>query len=245
MNSTRTEGRARWALQWIAPDNLPVEAVILGRVVQAPPSRGDDGTVHLVTPAAGRLLVGVATEPRKALARLDQVHGDCVAFVTASGTSPATDAAVTTTRGLPLTVRTADCVPVLIASRRGVAVAHAGWRGTAEEIAGKTLARLLEATGENPRDVAAFIGPSIGPCCYVVGSEVADRFDPAYITPSRAGARLDLVRVNRSQLEAGGLPGGRILESGLCTRCHQHLFHSHRGSGGKKGRIDAIISLAG
>lgn len=231
-------------LRWIAPEGLPIEAGVLGTRV-APGGAVAPPSLVRTSPAAGGLSLGVELAWTSPPARLDQVHGVAVAVVDRPGVTPASDAAVTIVPGLPLTIRTADCLPVFVAGRRGVGLAHSGWRGAVADIAGATVDALAALSGERPRDLVAFIGPAIGPCCYEVGPEVAGQFDAAFLSPGRTNPRLDLVAVVRAQLEGRGLPADRILESGFCTRCHQHLFHSHRGSGGKKGRIDATILLRG
>src|SRR5512140_80657 len=254
----------RWVLAWTPPAGIAARARVLGRSVAASPvdALPVSGALRVESPA-GFLSFGIGGPDAAEPARLEQVHGNRVAVVTAPGVTRATDAAVTRVPGLPLTVRTADCVPVFLAAPAGVAVVHAGWRGTAAEITLAAARELLALTGHRPSDLAAFIGPSIGPCCYDVGPEVAAEFDPVFLLaphpgrsdraaaihgtapPADAGRRprLDLWRANRAQLEAAGIPAARILEARICTRCHQHLYHSHRGSGGKKGRIDAAITL--
>jgi YfiH family protein len=234
----------RWVLRWIAPDDLPMEAGVLGTRVALGGAVARPSLVR-TSPRAGHLSLGVEPAGTAAPARLDQVHGVHVAVVDRPGVTPACDAAVTIVPGLPLTIRTADCLPVFVAGPRGVGIAHSGWRGAAGDIAGATVDSLTALSGDRPAHLVAFIGPAIGPCCYEVGPEVAGQFDAAFLSPGQVNPRLDLVAVVRSQLERRGLPPDRILESGFCTRCHQHLFHSHRGSGGKKGRIDATIRLRG
>lgn len=88
------------------------------------------------------------------------------------------DALVTRTRGLLLTMQTADCVPILLADprRRVVAAIHAGWRGTAARIAEKAVGDLRMHFGTRPQDLWAAIGPAIGVCCYEVGPDVAHEF---------------------------------------------------------------------
>lgn len=236
-------------LAWTPPAGIAARARVLGRDVA--PFQHSALESRLSAPAgeAGFLSLGLGHGGAAEPARLEQVHGNRVAVVSGPGLTRAADAAVTGVPGLPITVRTADCVPVFIAGPAGVAVIHAGWRGTAAGIALAAARELLAITGHAPRDLAALIGPSIGPCCYDVGPEVAAAFDAAFLVPGRARGspagrpRLDLWRANRAQLEAAGIPAGRILEARICTRCHQHLYHSHRGSGGRKGRIDAVITL--
>ena len=115
------------------------------------------------------------------VAALRQIHSDVVHCVDANWTSeeaPQGDALITRKRGVLLAVQTADCVPILLADtkNRAVAAIHAGWRGTLRRIAEKTLGRMRMEFGTGPEDVIAAVGPSIGRCCYEVGSDVAKEF---------------------------------------------------------------------
>ena len=116
------------------------------------------------------------------LVAIEQIHSDVVHRITsATPTIPTVakgDALLSDVPGILLAVQTADCVPILLADRRRRAVAaiHSGWRGTLLRIAAKTLGRMRMEFGTSPQDVVAAIGPSIGRCCYEVGSEVAAAF---------------------------------------------------------------------
>jgi YfiH family protein len=153
-----------------------------------------------------------------------------------------------------LTVRVADCVPLLIADRRtgAVAAVHAGWRGTASRIAPAVVGRMHDEFGTAPEDIVAAIGPSIRACCYEVGPELVDAFREAgasdreladWFSPRGASDRLvlDVARATRDQLAAAGVPDARILDSGLCTCCHRDLFHSYRRDQGLAGRMVGFI----
>jgi polyphenol oxidase len=114
---------------------------------------------------------------------LRQIHSDIVHLVSAVDTSAAEeplqgDALITRERGVLLAIQTADCVPILLADKkhRAIAAIHAGWRGTLSRIAEKTLGRMHMEFGTRPEDVVAALGPSIGRCCYEVGSDVAKEF---------------------------------------------------------------------
>ncbi len=112
---------------------------------------------------------------------LQQIHSDIVHVVNsakAPGEPLVADALITRERGVLLVIQTADCVPILLADTKSHAVAaiHAGWRGTLQRIAAKTLGRMQMEFGTHPQDVIAALGPCIGPCCYEVGSEVAKEF---------------------------------------------------------------------
>jgi YfiH family protein len=110
-----------------------------------------------------------------------QFHSDVIHVVADRGVPsepPRADALITQVPGLLLTVQTADCVPILLVDtrRRAIAAVHAGWRGTLSRIVEKTLGQMRMSFGTRPADVIAAMGPSIGPCCYEVGPEVAQAF---------------------------------------------------------------------
>jgi YfiH family protein len=118
------------------------------------------------------------------LVTLRQFHSDVIHVATSPASdasnadAPRADALATRTAGLLLGIQTADCVPILLADTRHrvVAAIHAGWRGTLARIAVKALGRMRMEFGTRPRDVVAALGPSIGRCCYEVGSDVARSF---------------------------------------------------------------------
>ena len=113
------------------------------------------------------------------LVTLRQIHSDIVrVFSRAPVKVQQADAAISRRAGLVLSIQTADCVPILLVDvrRRAVAAVHAGWRGTLRRIVMKALGRMRAEFGTKPGDVIAALGPSIGPCCYEVGPEVAQAF---------------------------------------------------------------------
>jgi hypothetical protein len=170
-----------------------------------------------------------------------QVHGDRVHTAEEPGTVPDTDAAITGRPGLILSVQVADCAAVFLvdAKRRAAGLAHAGWRGTAFQIASKTVQAMTDVFGCNPCDLIAFLGPSIGPCCFTVGSETSGQFHPKYVRDGK----LDLWQCNTDQLLQLGLKPERVVSSRLCTACHPEWFYSHRKSGGKTGRMLAVLGI--
>jgi len=149
------------------------------------------------------------------------------------------DALVTARSGVLLGVRTADCVPVLLADTRTRAVAaiHAGWRGTAGNIAAAALRQMTERFGTRACDVRAAVGPSIGACCYTVGPEVASRFATwcSILGHSTETERLDLQQVNRLQLELEGVES--VWVSGECTYCAAERYFSFRREREEAGRM--------
>lgn len=187
-----------------------------------------------------------AAELTGPVALVNQVHGAAVLTVT-GGAGPLAvmgdaDALVTLSPGVPLAIRIADCVPVLLAvagPTPGVAAVHAGWRGTAANIVQATVDVLCDATGATPEDIVAAIGPAIGPCCYEVSQEVADAIGDA--RPGERGRpHVDLRAANARQLRARGVT--TIDTVGPCTRCSAEHY-SHRGDGALTGRQVGLIGL--
>jgi polyphenol oxidase len=135
--------------------------------------------------AANRVKFAAALPANEmSLITLRQFHSDVIHIAAApvanasNADAPRADALASRTQGLLLGVQTADCVPILLADTRHrvVAAIHAGWRGTLTRVAVKALGRMRMEFGTRPRDVLAALGPSIGRCCYEVGSDVARSF---------------------------------------------------------------------
>jgi len=179
------------------------------------------------------------------------MHGSVVRVVKAQAgevqLAPA-DGLVTAQPGIMLSMRFADCVPILLHDprRKAVGLVHAGWRGTLQNVVAAAVRAMSEHLGCAAQDITALIGPSIGPCCYEVGAEVAQAFSAALpeLSPAllhRDGRRLylDLWQANHRQLLAAGV--GQVYNMELCTACHRDLFFSHRGDGGRTGRFGVVL----
>lgn len=178
------------------------------------------------------------------IAFMDQVHGDRIAEATESGIYPATDAIVTQSNRLALTVRSADCAPILLyaPAEHTIAAIHAGWRGTASRITEKTVRHLVEEYGIETEYLFAYIGPAAKKCCYEVGEEVVEALNGQSIERHNGKAMVDLQELNRTQLLEAGLKTENIEIDDLCT-IHNSVFHSHRRDGQKAGRMLALIYL--
>ncbi len=156
------------------------------------------------------------------------------------------DALVTAQVGRSIGVRTADCLPLLLLDRRTRAVAaiHAGWRGTAAQIARNTVEKLRQDHGSRPGDLYAAIGPFIRPCCYEVSPEVSELFAqwPKSVQSSpECKPRLDLAEANRRQMLDAGVPGAQIFDCHLCTYCLADRFFSFRREPDNPGRMVSSI----
>lgn len=160
-------------------------------------------------------------------------------------TLPDCDALITGQKGLTLTVRTADCLPIFIWDRSGrsAAMVHAGWKGTHQKIAAKTVARL-KRLGSDPADLRIVFGPAIRSCCYEVGPEFLERFPAETFKPNRRGRhQFDLTLANRMQLEAAGVRPRQMKDLGLCTACDTKTFFSFRRDPANTGRMIHWIRL--
>jgi YfiH family protein len=138
--------------------------------------------LSLTSPAAYQELAAVLDVAEVAM--LTQVHGVAVSVARAPENPPQgaeADAFVSNTPDVAVAVRAADCVPLLMADRMtgAVAAVHAGWRGTAARAALAALNAMKREFGTSPEHVVAAIGPCIGPCCYIVGSDLVDAFAAA------------------------------------------------------------------
>ena len=185
-------------------------------------------------------------DPHPAPLTLKQVHSDLVLRAPQAPGCEG-DALVTSQPGVVVAVRTADCVPILLAGpgNRVAAAVHAGWKGTALAIVRRTVERMHADFGSRPAHLYAAIGPSIGACCYQVGPEVAEQF--RHLFPERGDlhrpTHLDLPEANRRLLLAAGLPEDHIAVSGLCTFCSPREFHSWRRDREKAGRMLSSIGI--
>lgn len=173
------------------------------------------------------------------LASVRQVHSARVVEA-APGPCGDGDALVARRCGLALRVVTADCVPVLLASRDGIAAVHAGWRGLAAGIVG-AAARALDAS----TSVRAIIGPAIGACCYQVGRDVAEQVasragsDDVIVERGEGRPHLDLARAARHELARAGVE--EIVTIAACTRCSPARLWSYRRDGARAGRNVALV----
>ena len=208
------------------------------------------------------------------LIALKQIHSDVVHLFENSPVEPCRgDASATNRPGLLLAVQTADCVSILLADfkKRAVAAVHAGWRGTLQRIVAKAIGKMQMQFNSRPSDLLAAIGPSVGGCCYEVGTEVASEFRsqfpnasewfdelrtgdepnplqwlnmaPPGHQPPPKNVLLDLRKANRAQLLDAGLRPQNIIVSDLCTVCRRDLFFSYRKEAGATGRLMSLIGI--
>jgi len=190
-----------------------------------------------------------------------QVHGDGVLHVTTAGLAGQADGLITSTPGLGVLGRSADCPLVLLAGRTDVGdsetdashvvgMAHASWRSTVKGITTKVVLQMQQIWQIDPSGITATICPSAGPCCYEVGQEVRD----IAITSLGAAANqffkvrdgrlyFDLWAANVAQLSSSGVPADQIHISAVCTICRNDLFPSFRWEGKAACRFAGVIGI--
>jgi hypothetical protein len=144
----------------------------------------------------------------------------------------------------------ADCNAVFFYDpvKKLIGLSHAGWRGTVQNIAGEMI-RALAELGSNPSDIKAAISPSLGQCCFEVDKDVADLFISInreykdYMIMQGEKYHFDLWAINKYNMIKEGMNEENIETAGLCSKCHNDLFFSHRGQKGKRGLMAGIIMM--
>ena len=141
------------------------------------------------------------------------------------GKIPVGDALVTDQPGILLSVRTADCLPILIIDprHRAIAALHAGWRGALERLAEKVAGVMRAVFKSDPTQVIAVIGPGIRACCYGVGEEVISAFNGRFMGPERffrpvpASDLASRLKAGHSRQSLARDPPGRAAEKSPAT----------------------------
>lgn len=180
----------------------------------------------------------------ESLCQVVQVHGaQVLTLLHAERRAREADGMATAAR-LCLGVMSADCVGLVLGDGRGrVAAAHAGWRGTLQDMAGAAVRAVVEL-GARPEQVWAAMGPSIGPCCFEVQADVAEPFllaAPDAVRREGERTYVDLYQANRARLLSAGVRAERIEERPPCTACDAGRFYSYRRDGARIGQHLAYI----
>ena len=247
-------GEVGHARPWRVPAWREIPGLVhgfLGRAYALP-----EGSFTLADVRAKLLAAG---ETPRAILAVRQVHGARVLVPTVAECAatdcegralpaalPQADALVSTVGGAILTIRTADCVPILLVApeARAIAAVHAGWRGVLAGIVQNALATLERCSGARPGEVRAALGPAIGGCCYEFGAEHVPRFiaafgssvERAWRPDSDDRGHLDMRLLAGVALEAAGVSPAAISTVGPCTAEHPTELHSYRRDGARAGR---------
>ena len=157
---------------------------------------------------------------------------------------PDTDAFITNEKKVPLTVFTADCLPIFLFDPRAkcIALIHAGWRGTHAFITRKALETMIREFASRPDDVLAGFGPAIRGCCYRVGEDFQEKF-PHSVEQREDSYFLDLAEVNKKQMNSSGVKTVNMFDCGICTCCRNNDYFSFRKEGSASGRMMSVLML--
>ncbi|HWO77874.1 MAG TPA: peptidoglycan editing factor PgeF [Bacillus sp. (in: firmicutes)] len=161
-----------------------------------------------------------------------------------------TDGLLTNEKGVLLTLCYADCVPVYFFDpvSKWIGVAHAGWKGTTRNIAGK-MVKMLQEKGVSLSNLKAAIGPSICKTCYIVDDRVVDAVrdlleendEKPYNEVETGQYQLDLKQLNLQLLKKAGIQESNIAVTNYCSSCDSDWFFSHRRDRGITGRMLSFI----
>jgi polyphenol oxidase len=198
------------------------ESLNLGRMTKDDPERVEENR---------RRLCGEMDADFTLLTLNRQVHSATVHRATAGSRGVPGDGLWTDEPGVPMLKIAADCLPIAVARANGLpalALLHAGWQGLLEGIVAAGVAALGQG------DLAAVIGPGIGPCCYEVREDVAGPYRAAFGGEIVRDGRLDMWSAAEQALGAAGCES--VERTDLCTSCHPELFFSHRRDGARTGR---------
>jgi polyphenol oxidase len=208
---------------------------------------GDD--TNAVSTNIKRLIksTGLSSKPHQAR----QVHGINHLICNRQGEMhrDEADILITSETNTPIAVRTADCLPILLADpvAKVVAAVHAGWRGTAQRVAVKAV-ELMQQQGATLDNIHAALGPCIGPCCFEIDNDTADQLATSAVNAAQAMTQkekphADLTAINIMQLQETGIAEGHMESNRLCTQCHPERFYSYRRDQGQTGRHLAVVAL--
>ncbi|QGQ95789.1 peptidoglycan editing factor PgeF [Paenibacillus psychroresistens] len=199
----------------------------------------------------------------------EQVHGNEVEVLTSIDRGKgiysretalqAKDAFITQSTNICIAALFADCVPLYFFDpvHQAIGLAHAGWKGSVQEIAAVTINQMQQQYNSQPHEIIAAIGPSIGICCFEVDETVMNRVwqifgkdmlwdledPPLYKEKENGKFLLNLQEINRQIMMKAGILPSHIEVTEYCTSCRTDLFFSHRKENGKTGRMVAWIGL--
>lgn len=175
-----------------------------------------------------------------------QVHSDFIQIIDKAGLYKNTDALISGTPGVVLSIQTADCFPVFILDpRKNVcALIHSGWRGTAQNIVGKTIEIMFTKFNCQSSNLLVAIGAGIQQRNYQVNLNTAKNFENTFLIPDgKKHVKLDLQSKIIDQLKKTGIKENCIEKDDRCTFEYKELFYSYRRDGSQSGRMMSLIGV--
>ena len=175
------------------------------------------------------------TKPSINYYELKQVHSDTIIIVDDNYENNTTgDAMITTKKNIPLAIKTADCIPILLYDKENkiLALVHSGWKGTLNNITIKTINKMIDTYNTNPNNIVAYLYPSIRKCHFEIEDDVYKLFKDKitniniYTTKKENKYYIDLQKIVIDSLQNIGV--NKIHDSNVCTYCHHDKFYSYR-----------------
>lgn len=169
-----------------------------------------------------------------------------------------TDGLITNLKDVALITNLADCQGILLYDKEKQVIGniHSGWKGTLNRIVKNAINLMINNYNSNPKDIEAYICPSIMKCCFEVDSDVKDLFIDNFkdidinncielgkIKDNKQKYFIDTISVNKQVMINLGLKEENIISADMCSKCNHELIHSHRNDGVKSGRNIALICL--
>lgn len=161
-----------------------------------------------------------------------------------------TDGLVTNKKNLAICTTNADCIVLMMydTKKNVIANVHSGWRGTIQKVSAKTIEKMEQIYGCNPKDIICCISPSIRKCHFEVDEDVKNMFENSFKDISKFASKenkwhIDTVKINIEILKEKGVKEENIIDSKICTVCNSNLIHSYRGSNKHNGLEMGIIEL--
>ncbi len=196
----------------------------------------------------------------KNIIKANQAHTDNVVSIDEINTNNTidtkilSDGLITNKRGIVLATTNADCILLLFFDpvKKIIANTHSGWKGTIQEISIKTVEKMINIYGCNPKDIIVCICPSIRKCHFEVGEDVKEMFykqfkklgnTDEFIFNRHEKWYVDTVYINKMLLKGMGILEDNIEDSGICSVCNSNIIHSYRVEGKDYGLATALIGL--
>lgn len=188
-----------------------------------------------------------------------QTHTDRIERVDEKVCLNEVDGIITNKKGIVLATTSADCTSLLFYDpvKKVIGSVHSGWRGTLKKIGQKTVLKMKEEYGCEPKNIICCICPHIRKCHFEVEDDVQKLFmdefsylgnideiiEKTEIIDGKQKYHIDTTLINKMILEEVGIDSSNIYDSGLCTVCKKDIFHSYRVDREESGRNSAIITL--
>ena len=185
-----------------------------------------------------RLFCETIGTKRENMSFLNQVHGTNIKLVSNENISELGefDGSITNIPGITLVTLHSDCAPIFAVDceTKSIGLAHAGWRGTVDNIAKELINSMIINFNSKPENILCFIGPSIHKCCFEIQEDIVDQFEKnskELISRKDNKVYADIVECNRINLIREGVREENIVNSDLCTKCNSDFLFSYRSKG--------------